>query len=268
MKDMYGDSWNIYLTEQLEKYGIEDPAEFIKKNKLSEPTTTLRQTIDTIAKVATKPSIEDDTRREKLSKEEVEHDLMYNWIIYRSDGYLKTLLFAEKSAVTSLRSFLRYKYSKELSGEALEQKVSAEMKKLLMYVHVHEDIDPDKADSGYGSPEAATIIKELGDRGYLLNEYSENNEMSEDELVRIIMSTKGTSKDEYDKTAAGAHTVKTDKWSQTYEHMLRFLNGRDAMIVNLDRDHFFFLQTSSTSLCFQASLVRTLQWAGHWHSLI
>jgi hypothetical protein len=228
MKETYPDSWSIFMHKLLKEYNVVDVDSFIKENNLNELDTTLKNTINTIA---------EKTGRDVKS---VEHDVLYNWVIYRSDGYLKTLLYAEKSAEVALRSFLKYKLSSKYSGEELDKKVAEELKSLLMFVHVHEDIDPDKASSNYGSGEAQTIVEELGKRGYLLNKYGAG---ADDGVIRILMSTKGNKNDEYAKDAASKWTVKTDKWSITYENMSKFLseNGKDdAMIVNLDRDHFFF----------------------------
>ncbi|MDD5021614.1 MAG: ElyC/SanA/YdcF family protein [Endomicrobiaceae bacterium] len=309
MKEMYPDSWRIYMHEALADFGFDEEAieNIITENNLLDINTTLRESIDRIAKVTgQKPSV-------------IEAKLLDQWVIYKSDGYLKTLLYAEKAAETSLRVFLRYKLGREkdengnlkYTGVKLDAKVEEELQSLLMFVHVHEDIKPNEA-KGYGGKDADVIVLELAKRSYILNDINSVDKLVEisRELLREFISDKlndgrmsqeqldvkvkneveelfaspdslidsminkgyltGTQKDEeflrkffglsktimstlgdtqrgkadgYPVAVAAKYTVKTDKWSITIQMMEQWLaqhNKEDAMVVNLDRDHFFY----------------------------
>jgi hypothetical protein len=146
----------------------------IKEEGLIEVKTTLRQTINRIA------------NRASQRNNDIEEKVLNEWVIYRSDGYLKTLLYAEKASETSLRVFLKYKLGLEkdelgnpkYTGVKLDAKVEEMLQSLLMFVHVHEDIKPNKPDFGGG--EAKTIVTKLGERSYLLNDVLSHEQLIEE----------------------------------------------------------------------------------------
>ncbi|MDD5044590.1 MAG: glycogen/starch synthase, partial [Candidatus Omnitrophica bacterium] len=221
LKENFGESWLIYLNEKLLKDAAADKKEKTIK-KLSDVSLSLAETIIIAAGVLSK------------EKKPVQDEILTGWIIYRADGYLKTLLFAEKAGEAAFKSLLSYKLGREPSEKELSD--------YLMFVHIHEDIDPDKGNENdvkerWGGEEPNVLIEEMAARGYVLNAYGR----------KVIVSTNdpeaGDGQYNYPKKESKRWVVKTDKWSIAGRFIEQFLletNKTDAVIVNLDRDHFFF----------------------------
>ncbi|MDP8264870.1 MAG: hypothetical protein P9M12_05260, partial [Candidatus Aceula lacicola] len=222
-KEAFSHSWRIYLDSNLlQSLDAQERATFIEK--LSNPKMSLKETIDEVAK---------KLHRDVLS---VEKDIIGDWILYRADGYLKTLLFAEQAGESAYEVYVENYLTEELGRTPTENEVKEEVEKFLMFVHVHEDIDPDK--ENFGGVEPETLINEMvKDRGYVLNQPGR----------KVIVSTKdsqnGDGAYQYPKEQSARWIVKTDKWAITARFIEQFLLDQkrdDATIVNLDRDHFFF----------------------------
>jgi hypothetical protein len=103
-KENFAGSWKIFLKEGLLKdSGLLDKMdeasiqEFIEK--FSGPIISLRNTIDQITEIINKSGM-------PVTVEQIQDKIVKEWIIYRADGYLKTLLFAEKSGEEALKVLL------------------------------------------------------------------------------------------------------------------------------------------------------------------
>ncbi|MFA5369779.1 MAG: DUF1868 domain-containing protein, partial [Candidatus Omnitrophota bacterium] len=255
-KEEFKESWRIFLEEDILK-DAQNKDKLVKK--LISPRVKLSTTISDIAKELAK------------SDKDVENDIILKWITFRADGYLKTLLLAERAGEAAYRVLLRHKFKDKNGRYPEEQELSELLKQHLMFVHVHEDIDPDKEDWGGRNP--GEIIKVLCDNARPEGAYTINGcsyadmgskanferRFAAEDSNKIVLSTKefkggetvlgvpaqSTADKFYDyrKDEAGRWIVKTDKWSITARFIEKFLLARgksDAVIVNLDRDHFFY----------------------------
>ncbi|MDO8580684.1 MAG: hypothetical protein Q7S13_04320, partial [Candidatus Omnitrophota bacterium] len=200
-----------------------------KTKELKEKIKPIQQTLAgvDILQAALNANAEDVVKQRKR----IEEYIIQNWAMFRADGYLKTLLFAEEAGEAAFRVFLEYKLGRAVTAEDLKQH--------LMFVHIHEDIKPDKLDD-FGGTEPKTLIDKLvnGKKGYVLNDYGS----------KIIVSTEDPEKGDgeyykYPKAQGKRWKVKMDKWSIAGRFIEQFLLERgktDAVIFNLDRDHFFY----------------------------
>ena len=112
----------------------------------------------------------------EILRQTIENRIVYEFMIFRTDGFLKTQLFAEDASLLAYRAFLRAKFrneeratlARELRREptgkevnaALNKKVEEEIYKYVMVITCHEDIDPDKP---YDGP-SGVLMKQLGEK--------------------------------------------------------------------------------------------------------
>src|SRR6185503_16253828 len=179
-----------------------------------------------------------------ISEEEALQRIVTEWVMYRTDGYLKTLMFAERAGEEAFRVFVAYKLGVDVSDPLVEE----ETRRLLMFVHVHEDINP-ADDTSWGGEEPKTLVETMvgnsgkPGRGYTLHTYDPVS--VREHGAKIIVSTADPEASESGSTFKPEEvkrwTVKTVKWAITgrfIEQFLRDQGKEDAVVVNLDRDHF------------------------------
>ncbi|MFA5349587.1 MAG: tripartite tricarboxylate transporter TctB family protein, partial [Candidatus Paceibacterota bacterium] len=106
LKENYGDSWEIFLREKLLINEKDNGKLESLISKLKMPEMTLKETISEVSKFKG----EDDAK-------EVEDEIILEWVIYRADGYLKTLLYAEAAGESAYAVFIKYKIISKWKGE-------------------------------------------------------------------------------------------------------------------------------------------------------
>ena len=228
-KEQYGSSFKIYLEREfptLDAGRIEE---------LVTPKTSCRDTIDLVAssmlldkKVSAASVGLDKDAGLDLYKAEVERKLIYEWILYRADGYLKTQLFAQRACTAAYRIFLRHKLGHEPSDD--------EIGKHLMIITSQGGIDPDNP---RGNPAMRGLIEGLEQEGWTYNGFGEQG-------IQKILVPQHAANDDYGfpKNMRQPGWVKADLWGVTARFIDRYLaevaQKDDAVILNADRDHLFY----------------------------
>ncbi|MCF7917224.1 MAG: MFS transporter, partial [Candidatus Omnitrophica bacterium] len=234
VKEQFNESWKIFLRNLLMHQSSSQKDELIKK--LAKPKVTLEATIDKLVKEGI--TIEDDkSTRITWDKQEIEHTLIHQWILFRSDGFLKTQILSEESGEWAYRILLRH------IGVS-EDQMYKYVRLIFGYEKFEDPADPTKPQKeGTGE-----LFEELSKRGWIYNGIQEDGKPGDGNKIMCSTYTprEGQYTDEsyiYPYELESKWKQKVNYWSVTGRFIEQFLyeSGKDdAVILNSDRDHFFY----------------------------
>ncbi|MBD3264625.1 MAG: NUDIX domain-containing protein, partial [Candidatus Omnitrophica bacterium] len=219
-KEQFGYSWRNYLAES---FGLEGSV----LGELTRINLSFADTIQRLSEISGEPY------------DEVEAKVTFEWIIFRIDGYLKTQIYSQEAGELAFRVLLKHKLGHEPTDEEIYQH--------MMVIANHSDLDPDNLPDGSETDKTSrwlyALIQRLGNYGWTLNR------APGDGTYRILVSNGDSSDPDnpayygYDPELGGAWNPKSNYWSVTarfIEGYLRLQGKDDAMVLNSDRDHFFY----------------------------